>query len=78
MLKILLESALIELMENKKDVNNWIEYTYNNLNNNFTSDIEKEIKENNISKSDFTKTLWSIFNNDDFREELKDLGIEVK
>lgn len=78
MLKILLESALIELLEGNKDVNQWIENTYRNLNKSFLTDIEKEIKQNNISKESFTKTLWSIYNDEDFRLELKDVGIEIK
>lgn len=78
MLNILLESALIELLEGNKDVNHFIDYTYNNLEKSFLTDIEKEIKQNNISKESFTKTLWSIYNNEDFRLELKDMGIEIK
>lgn len=78
MLNILLESALIELLEGNKDVNQFIDYTYNNLEKSFLTDIEKEIKQNNISKESFTKTLWSIYNNEDFRLELKDMGIEIK
>lgn len=31
MLKILLESALMELLESNKDVNQWIDNAYNNL-----------------------------------------------
>lgn len=78
MLKILLESALMELLENNKDVNQWIENTYSNLDKSFLTDIEKEIKQNNISKESFTKTLWGIYNNEDFREELKEMGITIK
>lgn len=78
MLKILLESALMELLEGNKDVNQFIDYTYNNLEKSFLTDIEKEIKQNNISKESFTKTLWSIYNDEDFRLELKDMGIEIK
>jgi 6-pyruvoyl-tetrahydropterin synthase len=78
MLNILLESALMELLENNKDVNQFIDYTYNNLEKSFLTDIEKEIKQNNISKESFTKTLWSIYNDEDFRLELKDMGIEIK
>lgn len=78
MLKILLESSLMELLENNKDVNQWIDNTYNNIEKSFLTDIEKEIKQNNISKESFTKTLWNIYNNEDFREELKDMGIEIK
>ena len=78
MLKILLESALMELLEENKDVNQWIEYTYNNLEKSFLTDIEKEIKQNNISKESFKKTLWSIYNDEDFRLELKDMGLEIK
>jgi 6-pyruvoyl-tetrahydropterin synthase len=77
MLNILLESALIELLEGNKDVNQFIDYTYDNLEKSFLTDIEKEIKQNNISKESFTKTLWSIYNDEDFRLELKDMGIEI-
>lgn len=78
MLKILLESALMELLESNKDVNKWIDNTYSNLDKSFLTDIEKEIKQNNISKESLTKTLWSIYNDEDFREELEDMGIEIK
>ena len=45
MLKILLESALMELLENNKDVSQWIDNTYHNLDKSFLTDIEKEIKQ---------------------------------
>lgn len=77
MLRVLLESALIEFIENNNDINKWIDYTYGNLDKSYTNDIEKEIKENNLSKDEFKNTLLEIFNDDDFKEELKDLGLTI-
>ena len=47
MLKILLESLLLEIAENGLNADEEINYLYETLNNNFTTDLQKEIKSTN-------------------------------
>lgn len=77
MLKILLESLLLECAENGMNANKEIDHLYETLNNNFTTDLQKEIKDNGVGIQELKLMAYDIINSDEFKEELKDLNIEI-
>lgn len=77
MLKILLESLIIECLENGINLDKEINYLYETLNKPHLTDLQKEIKNSNIGMQEFKLKAYEIMNSEDFKEELQDLGIEL-
>ena len=77
MLKILIESLIIECLENKINLDKEIDYLYNNLSKEHLTDLQKEIKNTNTGIQEFKLKANEIINNEDFKEELKEMGIEL-
>lgn len=78
MLKILLESLLLEIAENGLNADEEINYLYETLNNNFTTDLQKEIKFTNTGIQELKLMAYEIVNSEEFKEELQDLNITIK
>ena len=78
MLKILLESLLLEIAENGLNADEEINYLYETLNNNFTTDLQKEIKATNTGIQELKLMAYEIVNSEEFKEELQDLNITIK
>lgn len=78
MLKILLESLLLEIAENGLNADEEINYLYETLNNNFTTDLQKEIKSTNTGIQELKLMAYEIVNSEEFKEELQDLNITIK
>ena len=78
MLKILLESLLLEIAENELNADEEINYLYETLNNNFTTDLQKEIKSTNTGIQELKLMAYEIVNSEEFKEELQDLNITIK
>ena len=77
MLKILLESLLLECADNGLNANKEIDYLYQTLNNDFITDLQKEIKAHNIGIQELKLLAYEIVTSEEFKEELQDLNIEV-
>lgn len=77
MLKMLLESLLLECAEQGLNADKEINYLYETLNNNFLTDLQKEIRDNNIGIQELKLMAHEIVNNEEFQEELNDLGITL-
>ena len=77
MLKILIESLIIECLENRINLDKEIDYLYDTLNKAHLTDLQKEIKNNSIGIQELKLKVHEIMNNEDFKEELQDLGIEL-
>ena len=77
MLKILLESLLIECAEQGLNVDKEINYLYETLNNSFLTNLQKEIRDSNIGIQELKLIAYEIVNSEDFQEELNDLGITI-
>lgn len=78
MLKILLESLLLECADNGLNADKEINYLYETLNNNFITDLQKEIKAANVGIQELKLMAYEIVNSEEFKEELQDLNIEVE
>ena len=78
MLKILLESFLLEIAENGLNADAEINYLYKTLNGNFITDLQKEIKATGTDVQQLKILAYSIVNSEEFKEELSDLNITVK
>ena len=78
MLKILLESLLLECAENGLNANKEIDYLYSTLNNNFITDLQKEIKAHNVGIQELKLMAYEIVNSEEFKEDLQDLNIDVE
>ena len=77
MLKILLESLLMECAEQGLNADKEINYLYKTLDNSFLTDLQKEIRDNNIGIQELKLMACEILGSEDFQEELNDLGITV-
>lgn len=77
MLKILLESLIIECLENGINLDKEINYLYETLNKPYLTDLQKEIINNNTGIQEFKLNIYELMNSEDFKEELQDLGIEL-
>lgn len=77
MLKILLESLIIECLENGINLDKEINYLYETLNKPHLTDLQKEIKNSNIGIQELKLKMHEIMNSEDFKEELQDMGIEL-
>lgn len=77
MLNILIESLIIECLENRINLDKEIDYLYETLNKPYLTDLQKEIINNNIGIQEFKLKTYEIMNSEDFKEELQDLGIEL-
>ena len=77
MLKILLESLLLEIAESELNADEEINYLYETLNNNFTTDLQKEIKSTNTGIHELKLMAYEIVNSEAFKEELQDLNITI-
>lgn len=77
MLKILLESLLMECAEQGLNADKEINRLYDTLNGNFLTDLQKEIRDNNIGIQELKLMACEIVNSEDFQEELNDLGITI-
>ena len=77
MLKILLESLLLECADNGLDANKEIDYLYQTLDNAYITDLQKEIKATNTGIQELKLLAYEIVNSEEFKEELQDLNIEV-
>lgn len=77
MLKILLESLLLECADNGIDANKEIDYLYQTLDNAHTTDIQKEIKAANIGIQELKLLAYEIVTSEEFKEELQDLNIVI-
>ena len=75
MLKILLESFLLEIAEAGLNADTEINYLYKTLNGNFTTDLQKEIKATDTDIQQLKILAYSIANSEEFKEELSDLNI---
>ena len=75
MLKILLESLLLEIAENGLDANKEIDYLYSTLDNAHITDLQKEIKAHNIGIQELKLLAYEIVNSEEFKEELQNLNI---
>lgn len=78
MLKILLESFLLEIAENGLNADAEINYLYKTLNGNFITDLQKEIKATGTDIQQLKILAYSIANSEEFKEELSDLNITVE
>ena len=78
MLKILLESFLLEIAEAGLNADAEINYLYKTLNGNFTTDLQKEIKATGTDIQQLKILAYSIANSEEFKEELSDLNITVE
>lgn len=78
MLKILLESFLLEIAENGLNADVEINYLYKTLNGNFITDLQKEIKATDTDIQQLKILAYSIANSEEFKEELSDLNITVE
>lgn len=78
MLKILLESFLLEIAEAGLNADAEINYLYKTLNNNFITDLQKEIKAAGTDIQQLKILAYSIVNSEEFKEELSDLNITVE
>ena len=77
MLKILLESLLMECAEQGLNTDKEINHLYDTLNGSFLTDLQKEIRDNNIGIQELKLMACEIVNSEDFQEELNDLGITI-
>lgn len=77
MLKILLESLLLECADNGIDANKEIDYLYSTLDNNFITDLQKEIKAANIGIQELKLLAYEIVTSEEFKDELQDLNIVI-
>lgn len=77
MLNILLESLIIECLENNINLDKEINYIYETLNKTHLTDLQKEIINSNTGIQELKLKAYEIINNDDFKEELQDLGIVI-
>ena len=77
MLKILIESLIIECLENGINLDKEINYLYETLNKPYLTDLQKEIINNNTGIQEFKLKAYEIMNSEDFKEELQELGIEL-
>lgn len=77
MLKILLESLLMECAEQNLNADKEINNLYETLNSNFLTNLQKEIRDNNIGIQELKLKACEIVNSEDFQEELNDLGITI-
>lgn len=75
MLKILLESLLLECAELGLDADNVINNLYATLNSSHTTDLQKEIKAANINIQGLKLMCYEIVTSEEFKEELSDLNI---
>ena len=78
MLKLLLASLLLEIAESGLNADEEINYLYETLNNNFTTDLQKEIKSTNTGIQELKLMAYEIVNSEEFKEELQDLNITIK
>lgn len=77
MLKILLESLLMECAEQGLNADKEINHLYDTLNSNFLTGLQKEIRDNNIGIQELKLMACEIVNSEDFKEELNDLGVTI-
>lgn len=77
MLNILIESLIIECLENRINLDKEIDYLYKTLNKPYLTDLQKEIINNNTGIQEFKLKTHKLMNSEDFKEELQDLGIEL-
>lgn len=77
MLKMLLESLLLECAEQGLNADKEINYLYETLSGNFLTDLQKEIRDNNIGIQELKLMANEIVNSEDFKEELNDLGLTI-
>lgn len=77
MLNILIESLIIECLENGINLDKEIDYLYDTLNKSQLTDLQKEIKNSNIGIQELKLKTYEIMNSEDFKEELQELGIEL-
>lgn len=77
MLKILLESLLMECAEQNLNADKEINNLYETLNSNFLTNLQKEIRDNNIGIQELKLKACEIVNSKGFKEELNDLGITI-
>ena len=77
MLKILLESLLLECADNGLNANKEIDYLYQTLDNAYITDLQKEIKATNTGIQELKLLAYEIVNSEEFKEELQDLNIII-
>lgn len=77
MLKMLLESLLLECAEQGLNADKEINYLYETLSGNFLTDLQKETRDNNIGIQELKLMANEIVNSEDFKEELNDLGLTI-
>lgn len=77
MLNMLIENLIIETLENKLNLDNEIEYIYNTLDKSHITDLQKLINNSKIGIQEFKLKAYSKLQDEDFRTELNDLGIEL-
>lgn len=77
MLKTLLESLVIEVQEKNKDLKETITNIYEGIDSNFTTDLQKEIKESEMTLNDIFNLVNEILQNEDFKEELDSIDLEI-
>ena len=77
MLKILLESLLLECADNGLDANKEIDYLYSTLGNAHITDLQKEIIAANTGIQELKLLAYEIVTSEEFKEELQDLNIVI-
>lgn len=77
MLKTLLESLVIEVQEKNKDLKETITNIYEGIDSNFTTDLQKEIKESEMTLNNIFNLVNEILQNEDFKDELDSIDLEI-